>query len=232
LTLEDRYENLKWYQKIELVILFILLYGVILYVLQEYFNGSSDIKQNTLQKESSIDQKIKYISSIEATKSLNHILTKHNISKSSSSIQKDQISLEFSSKYQDLYSFLNELKLHFYLKSLEIKPIQEDSLKVTITLDIRYFFNRVEKYNLLKSNYENPFIYNKTKEKNLQKRLDTKGQEFKIDGIMDDEVLIEGRWYKKDESFKNNKIISIENSKVYFFNMENKARFHIDVSKE
>lgn len=230
LFFKERFESLAFFQKIEVVLIILIVYGGVLYYVDSFysFDQEKKLKQQTL-KNIDITNKIDISTQSEALQYIQDKLIVCNIDNSSIVVQNSQkISLEFISAYKNSFKLLSTIEKYFKILSLSIVP-KEQLLEVQLVLDTKYIFDKnMTKH--LPNSLEDPFYYKKEKIKEVivEKKEETfKIPKYQVDGILGDEVLINQQWYLKGDVIENNKVLDIKNNTIFFQNIINKKQFEI-----
>ncbi len=172
------------------------------------------LKQNIIKKD------INSIIKIIETESLKRevIITLTNIDKNS-------IEIKFNGKFKNVINLLNYFENHFIINGFTLNK-QSSQISSTVTLSTKYMYNPSRKTSDLE-NLANPFvnIIKKTK-------LLIKSKPLIISAIVNDEVIIQNIWYKRDDIITNQKIIGIDLNQVKFLDLTTKEIYILKVHNE
>jgi hypothetical protein len=218
-------------QKIEIYLLVIMFYGVIIYQFdniypqQTYIIDNLNINTTTIKDFKELKKRI--------VKKENTILLKLLEEKSeelmvfivSTKNQKEFIDLEFYGKFLDIMNFLNYIQNHFTIKKFQLLR-KERNMYCNIEIDTKYFYNQ-NKINNKLHNIANPFVNNKDP-KVYKKNNNT----LKVIAIIASNILIDDKWYQKNDIINNQKIILVNNNSVEFLNKKTNKKYILKVHND
>lgn len=222
----EKYEQLAFFQKLELYLIILIVYFGIYY----YFENSMSFDKQMRFDQSSnklISKKIQQISSNKALELVQQKLIESHIQEDSLTIQGKNLLLEFQSSYNKSFRFLQFLENHFSIEYLNIDA-QKSFLKIKVILNIKNIFD-IQQSKFINGKLGNPFYFKSTRQNKIEK-IKTDNfivPQIQIDAILDNEILIDGVWYGLNDSIKDNKIIKIEQERVIFKNLLHKKKFII-----
>jgi hypothetical protein len=122
-------------------------------------------------------------------------------------LQKPKLILQFLSNYNNSLLFLRYLELHYKIDSFTIKK-DGKLFDINIAIFTTYLFNQNYKLDNTKD-ILNPYInYKDLHTKKIQK------PDIKIIAILDNEVLIDKKWYKLNDIINGYKIIKITDDSI------------------
>ena len=217
------FQKLTIFQKIEVYLLVIMLYGAVLYFYDDI--TAQHLKKqpvNTIQ-----DQKtIKHHNDIKKLRS--KIIKKDNgllirlleekseefkVSIQSTKLEKNYIVLQIVGKFLNIINFLNYCENHFIIEDFKMIQDKKDII-CNIKIDTKHFYDPNKIYNHL-SLVANPFI-NTVKDIN---KSNPKNNTLTVTAIVSKYVCINKQWYKKNETVRNHKIIAIDTNRVELLNL-------------
>jgi HSP90 family molecular chaperone len=161
-----------------------------------------------------------------STKSKKEIITfieknskKYNIFIKNFDIKNNTFILELTGNYKDLLNLLCFYQLHLHINKLDI---QKDStaMKALVYIDTKYFLNQKYIYTD-KQNTPNPFIKSKAKHRNKHNK-NMSSLKLNILAIINNEVLINGNWYKQNNIIDGYKILKINKCNIEIQNIISK----------
>ncbi|MEA3499378.1 MAG: hypothetical protein U9R16_10015 [Campylobacterota bacterium] len=230
MDIQFRFNKLFLYQKVEIYLLVIMLYGVGLYYISNISitkKSFSEIPIEDLKykkKIQNLKSKIVKKPNSYMVKLLEQKSEKFGCFISSIEINKNNFNLSISGKYIDIINFLNYLQNHFIINRFELN-IDKKIFILSIDLATNYFYNLNKIYTKLE-NISNPFI-------NFKK--DTKKREnrgIKLFAVISSNVLINNVWYKLNEIVDNKKIISIGLNSVELLDIKSGEKISLKVYSE
>ena len=223
MNLKKYFINLPLFQKIEIYLIVVMLYGALYYLMDDNYlfqNNQEELISKNLQ-----DNKHRKILKSKIIKKENNFLVKLIEQKSGDfecfieeiKIKTNSIDINISGKYISVIEFLNFLQNHFLINSFNIN-FDKNIFIVVVSLDTKYFYNPNKIYNNI-VNIPNPFIkINKHINKITKKSNPIIN--IKIDAIVDSNVFIKDNWYKLNDIYNNKKIVSIGLNSVEFIDMK------------
>lgn len=170
-------------------------------------------QQSTIIKVQKNDlQKARILSDIELIAYFNK-QKQENVKITKIEITKDFIDIKIQSNFENIIDFLHKIEKNFIVKHFELKS--DDFLACSIRVDKKFYLNFLKIGNKEKKKgiLFNPFIMENRK--NI-----VSAKDFNIDAIVDLEILINGKWYKKDDKIDQYKVLSISKNKVILLNTQ------------
>lgn len=205
---KNLFENLNFSQKLQLYFIVPMVFWLLLLLLENYI--IQDTKKDIENKLTTIDISTHKIEKVNISEMIYQIQSKgkdYNLKTKSIQRKEKAILVEFDGDYTNILGFLQKIKLHYEIFSFEV--LKEKNLtRLHLTINNQYFFNKDsvnKEFNTAKKTIINKVI---------------KQVQIKLEAIIDNEVLIDGLWYKKGETYKQNKIIDIKRK---FIKLQNKA---------
>lgn len=231
--IKEYYSSLKNYQKIELILLpfiiVIYLIYVFIYKEQTIIEQPIPLKQEliTHQKIQNPDElklnKVKN-SDLVVIKQLENISKRYAIKLISLENQPDGVSFSLKGGFKGTMNFIYEVEKKRVFDELEIKLCENNKslcCNGKVTFDTyEAIFNYPELLRELDL-LNNPFIVNKSKDKNEIKH------KIKIKAILENEVLIDKEYIKIGQSYKGYKLIKIGKRYVEFIYNNKTIRLEI-----
>jgi len=196
---KNMFESLTTLQKAQVYLLIPMLLWLLLLSLETSFSNPSLITTQKLDKLSSIDQsKIEKITPNKIVNFLEEKVELYKVELEKVHIKQQVISLELKGDFKKLIGFLQKLQLHLNVISFKLKK-EKGYIYFYLQIESEYFFNKL---------FVDKEFY--TQDKNIQKKSDP----LKIDAIIENEVLLEGLWYKKGLDYKDYKLIKVEKNYI------------------
>ena len=138
-------------------------------------------------------------------------------------VLKNSIELKFEGNFHNIMNTLKEFQNKFIIKKFEIQK-ENNIIYANVVLNTTYMFN--DKSNqVIYNKFNNPFIKQAKKKMQVPK-------DIKITAIIDKEVLINEKWYKKDDTISIYNIINITNKHIVLFNNLTKTTMNKEVNYE
>ena len=224
LNIKERFEN---YSLKEQVLLYfsVLLFSILVFILYGNWQKSLYIIKSkdtvTLAKE--VVAKKEKLSDVELLKYFNKNIELFNITLQEINISQKRTTLKAIGRYSPIINFLRVLSHNFKIEQFSIEN-NVGKVFISLELNTSRFFKSGQK-NLISKKFVNPFLYeiaDKTK----------KSSPFIINAIIDTEVLINNRWYKKDEIINNYKILEIKKDALILMDLEHNSKIFRSVSDE
>ena len=136
--------------------------------------------------------------------------------------------LEFKTTYNNTMNFLLFLEQRLNINKLEVKK-NKQIFTTTIQLDTKYLFHKNYKYNYIQ-NIVNAFVkYHKTAKKiNIKKHINK--PKLILMAILDQSTLINGKWYKINDSIYNYKIKKIKKDYIILYNIKDNHEIKLTLS--
>lgn len=214
------FESLKIIQKIQLYLIVLIFYSLIFFYYKDIlaiFTEQKIIKNIPNITNSVATQGKISISAVHDLDLVNYIIQKSQEQKVQVNeyiLYEKSIELNINSDFNDLISFLFDLEKNLYVESFEVLENDDTSLSTKIMIKKNYFYKSSKNSKskaLINSVFKNTII----KKKFIPKKLI-------VQAIIDDEVLINGNWYRLNDMINGNKIIKIGNRSIILFNIEKK----------
>lgn len=213
MSIKNNFENLKFFQKVELYIIVIIFFIIGMFIYDNYIH-----EKNMTSKPNNnfSENKIKLLKSKmikkeknQIIKELDEIAIKYGIDILNSTYNRSTIDFVFNAKLKDSINFLGYINIHFELISFDISQ-KNKIISTRVKLEIKRYFNPNLEYKSFDS-IVNPFKYNKAKlkEKNLN-----------LNAIIGNNVLINSKIYTLFDIVNNHKIIEIKQNNISIKNIK------------
>ena len=202
--------NLSFFQKVELYLIVVLLYGVVWYKKDDIFQPKyTQIK--TIHHQYSKPSNIKLVNLVEKYNKQFQVNI-YNIT-----FRNNQLTITFKAKFIDTINLINLYQKYFIIDYLILKS-KDNSIETELTIDISQIYNPNQSYQNI--SIPNPFIEYKVRKKKVKHF-----KPIKILAIVDNSILVENRWYKKgDIVYGVYKIINIKLNTVILRNIVTKQQ--------
>lgn len=214
----NKFEKLTFLQKLQLYLLVPMVLWLLFIVYENYiYHYDSTMANKKTMKSRNLPQleHTNKITKYDLKKSMLFLENKidiYNLSLHSMQVKKTNIILELFGKFDGLVAILQKIHSHFQIRSFQF--LKNDTKQTFIvTIDTKYFFNEELK--------DKEFII-----QNIQKKL------IKIEAIVDQEVLIGGNWFSKNDFYQNFKIINIGKDFIDVIDQKTKKQFHMELVDE
>lgn len=232
MNIQDKFESLSSFQKLELYIIVIIFFFILFYFKDMFVFKINPNNNPSHNIKSLYEKKIELLnssfSSISNNKIVNIIYKKadsFNIKLEKFKNDKKSLILEFSSTFENIFLFFTYLNQHFIVKNFQVKK-EEVYLKTKLILDKRYFFEKTK--NMDFKTIVDPFFsktINVKKEKNIKSKLLVKA-------IILDYLYINDKWYKVGDSIDQYIIKGVKNNKAIVYDKEKKISVFYEVFKD
>lgn len=214
--IKDRFAELPFSQKIQLYLLVPLLYALFWIVLESYLLEQSS-EHRTFK--SNYEKKREAIIKFTPKKGIGFIedrLSLYEVELDSLKIEQKLLSIELIGEFQNLLTLLKKLEIHFQI--MEFKFIKEEDLtRLYVKINSSHLFNK----KLVKKEFQ----VKSTKEQT--------SHTINIEAIVDNEVLIGGKWFKKNDICSDNfKLSYIAQRYVKFIDLTTKKEFKVELLNE
>ncbi len=203
-------------KKIELYIIFIIIYLIIFISFKDIYVGTKIANNIQLSKNSSNStiNKIIIKSDQQIIYFIEEVLREHNSSLNAIHLSNKHIDLSIDGEYRNIINILKQFQLHLIIREFTINQKKENIMN-TITSNIsvsnKYFLNKDTI--VKKSNSEvNPFKYEDTREILTKDNKETHPEtmrNLKIEAIVGKNVFLEKYWYKIGDIINDYKILEI-----------------------
>ncbi|MGB5867322.1 MAG: hypothetical protein WBG69_05555 [Arcobacteraceae bacterium] len=212
MRIKKYFEALSFIQKVELYLIVLMGYFLVVIFFDDVKNlipstQRDTYTQNVVQQDTFKKEKIHYLESHEIISLIDNMSKENNISIKESEILNNSVYIKIEGSYDNVIHSLDNLQNNFEIKNFEI--LYEN--KIT-TLSVS--FNRKYSYKFAKESQKNEKIANPFYQfqNNMQAQISMKP--FQITAILDDEILVDGSWYKKSNMIYDYKILSISPREV------------------
>lgn len=216
MNIKSKFQSLKTFQKIEIYIIVLILYSFIVVFSSDIFTyiKPQSLSTNThtkIKAKKSVNAYIK-IDDISLMNYIDTLSREKNTTILESKILKKSMYVKTEANHSEIMKFLTTIENHFVINSFELIEENEQTI-LSIMIDTNYFY----KSQMIKKSVSNPnpFFQNKLK----KQKVNTVDIQLNITAIISNEVLIDGIWYKEEDSVGNFKILSILSDKVQFKNL-------------
>lgn len=206
------FESLSKIQKIEIYLIVLMVYALIFIFYEALLTGiRTDLthKELIIKTEKSPQVSLNRINHIELLKYIGTLNDKFDISLLDTQVLKNSIELKLEGNFDNIITILKEFQNKFKVHKFEIQN-DNDVLFVSVILNTQFIFNN-QNNKISHHKTHNPFI--KKEEKKIKVYKD-----IKVTAIIGKEVLIQGQWYKKNDTVSIYNIININKEDIVLFN--------------
>lgn len=219
------FESLRVLQKIEVYLIVVIFYSLLFIYHKEIINlvtlqkssTTQDLQRVQKRASKSSDTKISSITNLELVNYMTKQSKNSNIIIEEYKVYTNYLELKVNGSFNFLLDYLLEMQNHFYIISFEILE-NNDLLSATIVVKRNYFYEGLKSQKNLKSQkIENIFQVQKSV-KFIPK------EKIKIMAIINDEVLVDGIWYKKDDLIEGHRIEEINKKSIVLFDIQKKLK--------
>lgn len=230
MNIKKYFESLTTFQKVEVYLIVLMSYFLVFIFIDDIDNMIYDNKieqhpKSVVSSQSTKKERVESLKSDEIINIIDNISKVNKVTILESQILSHSVQIKLEDNYDNVINFLNHLENSFEIKNFEI--LAENGV---ITLSVS--FGRKYNYSSIKDTIKNikirnPFYVNNDK---IASKVPTK--DFKITAILDDEVLVDGAWYKHSNILYDYKIVSIQPNEVLLEHIRTKQHITKKVSNE
>jgi hypothetical protein len=201
------------------------LYGIIISCLILFVNFYSNYLDSHIPK--SINKlQTKRCTTIHIINRIENISKRYQLNITNIQSRGNNILLYCSGNFNDIVSFLDFVRLQFDITTLKI--YSKDSI---VYLEIKFnkvlISNNINRNNTIKK-ISNPFIYHQNK-KNISKQPQPIHQKLKLNAIINNEVIINNKWYKQNDKIYNFVLIKIQQNYVILQDQKTKKQIILEI---
>lgn len=208
--MREWFENLKFFQQIELGLLIIFFYGSILYWYQEVPKEQHSFRPKISGVQITHNELVSFVY---------QALEKYQIETFTlHSKEKGYVILEVQSEYNSNINLVALLQKYLAILFFSIEPYESQTiLKLHLKRD-GLLMAKPKIENIVQKNFQSPFDtpFKRTQQKPLSQSLPP----ITIDAIIGDEILVQGDWYQKNQMVNGYKVVSIDHNRVTFLHKE------------
>jgi len=212
----NSFEKLSNVQKVQMYLLVPMFFWLLLFAFESRFSQYFIPKESKKVKiNNKLDSmKIVNSNSKEIVYFLENKLELYDVTLKNLKIDKNTINLELLAEDTKLIGLLQKLQIH--LQILSFKFIKKEALyHLQLLINTEYLFN--------KSALNKEFLKRSKKPNTIA---------IKIDAIIDNEVLLNGKWYKKTDTYKEMEISQIKKNYIYLKDIKTNKIIKVELLNE
>jgi len=215
LSIKTKFEKLSMKDRILLYLIVVMIHSFIYIYYEEFKNYLSiyfiqpDVHH--LIKKDFPSSSIVKLSDVELLNYFNKYSQKHSIYLKETKLNMKTIDIKMEGALSDMIHFLFVVLHNFKLEQLEISK-EKETIFISVIFNTELFYDKIITNNTIQS-LSNPFNF-------IKSENDISSTSIEVCAIINDEALINNKWYKKDDMIGDYQLTEINKNTISLKNMK------------